>query len=345
MAEPKPPAAKRPTMKQVAARAGVDVSLVSRLLNDDPRLSIAPDTRRRVMDAVRELGYRRNLTARSLRTSRGLMVAFLLPEFTNPVYSRIVAGAHRRAASLGYAVMLSELDDTDAEDMRGHQARGVDGVLLAAGNLEDARIAELCGGDLPVIAVNRQIPGSRRWAVVDYGLGGRLAAEHLRELGHRRVGVLTGPGRFDSDGSRVRGFADALGDAVGGEDPPVVVADGLTPDDGLRAGAELLARHPEVTAVFATTLMLGVGLLRAASEAGIAVPGELSIVSLHDVDLARFMSPPLTTVAMPMVELGAAAFDQLLAVIDGQDPEPTVMTQPPVLVRRASTAPPRKERR
>lgn len=331
-----------PTMKQVAALAGVDVSVVSRLLNDDPRLSVSEQTKERILDAVKQLGYRRNLAASSLRTARGLLVAFLLPEFTNPVYSRIAAGAQRRAVSLGYEVLLGDLEGASQDHIRGYRARGVDGILVAAGNLADEFIAGLAG-DLPVVAVNREIPGSRRWAVVDYRSGSRLAADHLNRLGHTKIGVLTGPGdQFDTGRQRVTAFTDALDE--GARAVALVQADGLGPEAGRRAGAELLARHPEVTAVFATTLMLAVGLLRAAREAGLRVPDDLSVISLHDVELAGFMEPPLTTVAMPMVELGAAAFDQLLAVIDGEDPEPTVVAEPPVLNVRSSTAPPRAPR-
>ena len=324
-------------MKDVAARARVDVSVVSRLLNDDSRLRIAPATRARVLDAVHALDYRPNLAARGLRTSRAGLIAFVMPRFSDATYARIVEGAHRRAINAGYAIVLGEFEPDLASLLRGYRARGIDGVLLAGGTLDDAVLHDLTRRDVPLVVVNRQVPELRCVATIDYHEASEIAAEHLLALGHRSIAVVAGPADFE----RSTAFAAAVrrGAQVRTR---TVRAEDVTGHGGLRAGRRLLARSPLPTAVFATTQMLAIGILRAAHEAGIRVPEDLSVVAIHDSELAEFAWPPLTTVAMPMAELGAAAFDHLVEILGGADPEPSVVAVAPTLVVRGSSGPVRR---
>ncbi|MEU6075754.1 LacI family DNA-binding transcriptional regulator [Micromonospora sp. NPDC047074] len=331
--------AKPPTMRQVAQHAGVDVSVVSRLLSGDPRLSVSEATKQRVLAAVRLLDYRPNLAARALRTSRGGMAAFVVPEFTSPVYSRVIAGAHRRATEEGYSIVVGEVTEDLGRLAQDYRVRGVDGMLLAGATLSDEAVRALGDAAVPVVVVNRLVPGTRRTAVVDYTGATELAADHLRDLGHRDVVVVAGPRHLDTTRDRVQAFTRRA--TANGARVRQVTARDLSGDAGLAAGQRLLSRNRDATAVFAPTLMLAVGVLAAAHRAGVSVPDELSIIALHDAELAKFTWPPLTTVSLPMTELGAAAVDHLLAVLSGADPEPSIVTTPPELVVRGSTGPPR----
>ena len=320
-------------MKEVAGLARVDASVVSRIINNDPRLSVSPATRQRVLDAIDKLEYRPNLAARALRTSRGRMLALVLPQLTNPVYARIVSGAHRCAVERGYAVVLSESDDAAQKLLDRNISRGIDGVLLAAGTLDDAMIRKIGDSGVPVVVVNRDVEGMRWCVTVDDTAGTVLAVEHLIALCHEKIGVVSGSATMDTT---VRRLASLTSAEPGG---PLVTAADLVPDSGLAAGRRLIQEHPEVTAIFATTLMLGVGVLRAAREAGRAVPDDLSVIALHDAEIARFTAPTLTTVALPMEELGKSAAGLLIDVVEGAEREAFRVTTPPLLIERESTAP------
>ncbi len=185
------------TMRQVAQQAGVDVSVVSRLLNEDPRLSISPATRDRVLQAITDLDYRPNLAARALRTNHGGMIAFVVPDFTSSVYAHVISGAHQRAQEIGYAVVVDALDPDLARTARRYRARGIDGALLAGATLPDRDVVSLEDLSIPMVLLNRRVPGLTRTACVDYAAASRLAIDHLADLGHRDVMVLSSPRNAD----------------------------------------------------------------------------------------------------------------------------------------------------
>lgn len=342
---PAPSPARPVTLRDVAARANVDVSVVSRLVNGASELRISAATRARVEAALAEMQYRPNLAARALRTSRGRIVALLLQQgFANLLQARIATGVQRRAAEEGYLFVLGDLSQLERSEppsalLGRYRQSGIEGVLVGASTLDDATIGRLLAEPLPVVFVNRVMSDVRCWAHLDDEAAARIAVDHLMELGHTRIGVVSGPPRFQSTARRLRAFQErAVG--AGLRRLPTRAAPALSPTAGYRAARRLLADHAGVTAVVTTQVMLAVGAVKAAQDRSLAVPGDLSIVGLHDVDIAGYTSPPLTTVDMPMEELGAAAFDLLLAMVAGRDPAPAIVATPPRLVRRASTAPP-----
>ncbi|HEY2205142.1 MAG TPA: LacI family DNA-binding transcriptional regulator [Pseudonocardia sp.] len=331
----------RVTLNDVAVAAGVDRSVVSRVINDDPRLHVRPQTRQRVRDTIQRLGYRPNAAARSLRTARTYMFGLLVPDFTNPVFAEIIKGAEVTAGQLGYGLMTASSDGVRRGleqylDLLG-QGR-VDGLLFAG---EDAghELAQLRSSLVPWVLVNRRVPGSLRHVLLDDERAGRLAVEHLVELGHRRIGHLAGPTGADTARRRRDGYLTAMADAA------LPVADGwiqhadYTPADGARSLRTLLD-HPEPpTAVFVANIAPAVGALHAAYARGVPVPGSLSVVAVHDMPLASHLVPALTTVRMPLEELGRRAVE-LLAQRGPDDDIAEVVTDPVELVVRDSTGPP-----
>ncbi|MDR7084718.1 LacI family transcriptional regulator [Arthrobacter ginsengisoli] len=325
----------RPTMKDVALRAHVDISVVSRVLSQDPRLSVTAATRARVENAVRELSYSPNRSARALRTSKSGLLTFVLPQIANPLYLRMVSGAVQKAKDLGYQLVVAELTHA-AEQLREYQASGIDGILLATGGLDEDQLGEWMEGQMPVVVVNRTLENSENWSSVDYPRAATLAADHLGSLGHRHVMVLTGPEKLPGWSARSDAFRAVLGD----HETVEIRASGLYADQGYAAAAEILARRQGETAVFVTSMMLAVGLLKGLRESGVSVPEDLSVIALHDDDLANYVSPPLTTVALPMYQLGQLSVAQLVNMIDDKKEGPIVVTDPPQLVVRGSTGPP-----
>lgn len=328
------------TLKDVGSHAHVDPSLVSRILNGDPHISVPEATRRRVLDAVEALRYRPNQAARALATSRSSSLAFLVPQVSSPVYSPIIAGAQQRAFDRGQIVVVAEIGSVDVPSPLAAtlDAQRVDGRLLASGTVGDRGVRDLIKQGPPTVVVNRRVRGAPCCVVVDDAAGAGLAASHLIELGHRQLAVVAGPAGVDTSRRRIDGF-----NSYAGQWQATKVTDlsagGWTARHGYESALQFLTGRRKFTAVFACTAMLGVGILRAANELGIDVPGELSIIALHDCEFAEYTWPALTSVAMPMEQLGAVAVDQLLALIRGQSPAPhTKIKDAPELVIRRSTA-------
>ncbi|HSY88813.1 MAG TPA: LacI family DNA-binding transcriptional regulator, partial [Verrucomicrobiae bacterium] len=188
---------KRITIRDVAARAGVDASLVSRVLNDHPKASAGPATRERILEAARSLGYQPNLAARSLRMARTWTLGLMLPNLTNPLYAAIARAAEGRAQERGFGLVFGTHVEGEAEATftRLLQQGRVDGLLTASGVLGDAFIRRFANGEQgPVVMLNRRVRGVRAAVTVDDAAGAALAVRHLAELGHTQIAGIFGPG-------------------------------------------------------------------------------------------------------------------------------------------------------
>ncbi len=337
---PGPP--RRPTLRDVASAAGVDASLVSRVINHDPGISIPASTRQRIEQAVEQLGYQPNVRARGLRLARAFTVGFILPKLSSPVYGPIVEGLQQRATQDGYVVMLGGLGDGERPEASFARLLGegrVDGLLLGSADTADRTLLKLLRDPQPIVLVNRAVEGAGvSCAMVDDAAGARTAVQHLLDLGHRHIGVIAGPPGLDTTKRRLHG-AEA---AVGRRPLSVVTAAAFDAPSGETAMSELLSRDRAVTAVFASNVEIAVGALAAARAKGLQVPDDLSVITLHDHPLAPYVQPALTTVTLPLAELGRVAFELLLRRIDGEDPVSVIVDGPIQLIQRASTAPPRK---
>lgn len=331
----------RVSITDVARVAGVTPAVVSRVLNGDPTLQVREQTRDRVLTAARDLDYAPSHAARALRSSRSNTLGLAVHDMANPLYGEIIMGAQRAATDAGYVLLLADIDGLARGDVtfrRAVQGGAMDGLLLQrAGTAADRKIVKTASSRIPTVLLNDRSSALAAAALDDVG-GSRLATRHLLELGHRRIGHLRLGGTSRS-GARARGWRETLTQA--GEEPRWLADGGHTIETGRQGMHELLAGPERPTAVVAGNVLAAVGALTAARESGLAVPDDLSLIAFHDIPYAAHLTPPLTTVAMPLHELGAAAVTLLLERLDGGKERQVVVREPPPrLVERGSTAPP-----
>lgn len=329
----------RPTLRDIAREAGVDVSTVSRVLNGDGRISVRTETHDRIMEVVARLRYRPNASARGLRLQRTGALGMLLPDFTNPVYATVVRGAVQHAEQLGYVMLLAELrDEPMPAYLRLVPERRIDGLLVATAREADRLVADLERESVHHVFVNRRVPGARRSVTVDDEAGAALAARTLIDAGHRRLGQVTGPASVDTARRRRAGFASAA--VAHGLHEPVAEEGAFNPRGGYDAMQRLLEAPDRPTGVFVANVTAGIGAIAAAHDAGVTVPDELSVIVFDDAEIAEYTRPPLTTIRMPFGELGARAVAAIVSLLDGAEPQDIVVDTPPELVSRASVGPP-----
>jgi LacI family transcriptional regulator len=335
-------ARRRVTIRDVAAAAGVDPSLVSRVVNDDPKASASAATRARILEVVEQLGYRANAAARSLASSSTSTIGLLLPDLANPMYGSILTGVARESEERGYGVIVASRAEGESEESfsRLLQTGPVDGLLIASGLFGDdflRRITRFGGG--PVVLVNRRVRGVGASVTVDDAAGAELAVRHLVEHGHRDIVGLFGPDDVDTSLRRRRGYEKAI--AAAGLASRTVGLESWNMQAGHRAALELFDSADRPTAVFASTIAMGIGVLRAARERDIAVPDDVSVIAFHDIELADYLAPPLSVVKMPTEEMGARAVRLLISLIEGGEPGNQVVRGPMSVIARASVARPR----
>ena len=331
------------TLKQLAARAHVHPSTVSRVANHDPSLRIGATTRQRIEALLRETEYRPNGVARGLKLAQTLVLAVVIPDITNPFFAALFRGVEDGATSRGYNVLLCNTDGSP-ERQRSHvqslHARRVDGVILASSFLKDPTVRWLRQQHVPYVLVNRFSDEDQDPFVgSDDLVGARVATTHLAQLGHRRIGHLAGKPTVSTGVIRRRGYLSALSDAGLTPDPALVVESGYTEEGGARAAERLLALEDRPTALFAVTDMTAVGAFGAARQMGLRVPEDVAIVGYNDIPLATRMVPALTTVHVPIHDFGTAAARLLLDQIEiGEPSRRRVIFNPELIVRGSTVA-------
>lgn len=332
--------ARQPSMSDVAARAGVSHQTVSRVLNAHP--SVRDETRRLVLEAIEELGYRRNAAARALVTRRTATIGVVSSGSALFGPTSTLIAVENAARDAGYFVSVATVSQWDTailtEALEHFMAQSVDGVVVIAAHDEAVRAVRDFPSTVPVVMVGpKEAPGTGLHAVTfdQYG-GARLATRHLVTLGHREVVHVSGPLNWLDARERALGWRHELR-AAGLHAAPVVAADSWSADRGYEVGLDLL-RTDLPTAVFTANDQLALGLLRAFAEAGVRVPDDVSVVGFDDVDGSGQFYPPLTTVRQEFAELGSRCLQMLLDLLAGQPVDPVVV-EARLTVRRSSGPP------
>ncbi len=333
--------ARRPTLRDVARRAGVNPATASRALN--PRLPgrIAAPTERRIREAALELGYRPDPVAHSLRTSRSGFVGVVVPDLTNPVIPPIVRAIEGGLWPAGIACLLADTDndvEQEAALIEELLARRCEGLIVSTATRDSATVRALASGDVPTVLVTRDIDaGTLPLVAGDDAAGVAAAVEHLAGLGHRRIAHVTGPTNLSTTIVRLGAFEGAT-ERLALDAAPTVHGDAFTLASGERAATELLASEAGVTAIVAGNDLIALGCLRAMSAAGLRCPEDVSLVGHNDTPMVASLQPPLTTVAIPQAAIGAEAARLLLSKLEGEDLAAEAVLLPTELIVRGSTA-------
>lgn len=338
------------TLAEVARRAKVTGATVSNVLRNPQK--VKPETVERVMAAIRELGYRPNLTARALAQGRTSTLALMLSNIANPFYPEFVLAAEREARKRGYFLLVCNTDDDPAitraylDQIAGTLAAG---VIVMNTDLAERELVEVAGrGAAVVLCMWEHVQPTRALpcVTVDFAAAGALAAGHLSELGHRKFGALVGEGSGGPQTVRVAGFESGL--AARGHAAKSLVA-ARTRDSiegGYEAAMTLLRKHPALTALFATNDLMAIGAMQAAADLGKRVPDDLSVIGITDIQLSHQFRPALTTVRFPTAEIAARSITLALEMVEGTAPaQEMYAVRGPELVVRESTGPAPSRRR
>lgn len=341
-----PDKAQNITIADVARQASVSPMTVSNVINNKP--NVRPQTRQRVLDAIASTGYRVNPMARALAGGKGRMLSVVAKRLNLPYFSEVLMGAAEAADTLNYDLVVLMMGHRNASDLSVMSKLSA-GALLIQPN----RRQRLGPRDLPEFVVSVDGPGKRALSVDNYG-GATSAMQHLLELGHRRIAIITGLGaRYfyaragglvdderDDASERLRAYRDAM-QAAGLEIPADYIQEGnYTKPSGEEATLRLLQLKNPPTAIFASSDAMGVGAVHVAQNLGFVVPDDLSVVGFDGFPIAAQARPTLTTVYQPLHEMGAYAVQLLIGLIEGRGELP-ITPFPTELLVRESTAPPK----
>jgi len=333
------------SLADVARRAKVDPSTASRALAGGTGHRMREETRRRVVDAARALGYRPNLMARALRTARSCSLGIVVPQLDNPVYGQMIMGAEAAARERGYALLIVHVRQAESGIQaieRLARMNRVDGVLVSSLDDEATLAPALKRAGIPSVVLNRRAAGVANCVLLDTRKAAALAVRHLVQLGHRRIAHLAGlPGGAGAE-DRLAGYRDVLAATGIRFDSRLVQVGGYSAEGGERAMRDVLRRvSPPPTAVFAATMISAAGAMKALRSSGLAVPRDVSVIALHDSVLAEMLEPPLTTVRLPTQDMGYEAARGLVDLIEGRISKVSRILPPLELAVRGSVAPPR----
>ncbi|EMI42801.1 LacI family DNA-binding transcriptional regulator [Rhodopirellula sp. SWK7] len=325
------------TIKDIAERANVSKSTVSRVLND---LAIVnPKTRETVLEAVESLGYQANVFARGLASGRSMTVGVVTQKIGSPFYDMMMQGVIQGFTGTGYSPIFVDgqwEQSTELDVIRTLMGRKVDGLILLGGDISQKDLDDL-RDRMPTIVVGKDVAGWEDQCVyVDNFSGAYDATNHLIEFGHRDIAIIRGIMHHQDAIRRFQGYAQALSDASIELDPDLVLDGNFTAQSGILAVNSLLMRGKSFTAVFCANDMVAYGARLALQRKGIRVPEDVSIVGFDDQAESSYVSPPLTTVRQPGVEMGVVAAEALVKLMQGGTCELPVMKA--VLQRRESVS-------
>ena len=332
----------RPTrigISDVAAKAGVSLATVSRVMNGN--FSVDVHIAERVRAAAAELKYQPNPMGRNLARGKTDTIGVVVPDLANPTFQGVLRGVSRAAAHDGYRVLIADSSEVSSEEavLAGEARRRCDGVILCAPRMSPAELEELAPGLHPMVLVNRITEAADSPSVmVDYGQGIQDLASHLTDLGHIRIAYVAGPESSASNALRLAGLE--IFQKTHPHVDLVLLRSGSTFEDGYDSADAVIASG--ATGILAFNDLTAMGLLSSLNERGIKVPEEISVTGFDDIPFARYTTPPLTTAAVPIMDVGEHAWAQMRDLLNGTDTVDSLQVFAPHLVARGSTGAPSK---
>lgn len=337
----------RTTIKDVARAANVSPSTVSLVLNNRP-VTISPETRKRVLRAAQEMNYRPNQIAVALATRKTNTIGLIVPDFSNMFHTAYCEQIEYFAEKNNYSTIIRIAQNGIRDTVRflyDFEDRGVDGVILTKSNFADPADTAACMQTLremhiPIMLTDRVPQALTAGAVLtnDY-LGGCLAVQHLIDLGHRRIGCITGPNYYESTRCRIQGYRDTLDAAGIPYDPSLILEGDWQMGSGMQTLPYLLGK--QVTGIFAFNDMMAYGIYKQARNYNLKIPSDISVVGFDDIAFSELINPPLTTLEYPISRMAEAVVNRILAKIDGRPVSDEPIIFDPILKVKASTGRPR----
>jgi LacI family transcriptional regulator len=332
------------TIRDIAELAGVSIATVSRVLNGRP--DVSSETREAVLEVVRKHGFAMNRSARALSGGRTGLVGVALPIVHSEYFAHILSGAAEALYEQDMRIVLCPTQHVHAREVSllEHLMHGTtDAAILLLPTESSDELKALQTRGFPFVVIDPRHPLDEGIPSVSaaHSFGAIAATQHLLSLGHRRIGVITGPRRWTANEERLNGYHAALASVGMGPDPTLVRETNFEIESGFVAARELLDLAEPPSAIFAFNDNVAVGALRAARERGLRVPENLSVVGFDDSEQAAIVTPPLTTVRQPLAEMGRMAVSLLSRLLDNQRVEALRVELATKLVVRESTAPPR----
>jgi LacI family transcriptional regulator len=308
------------TIHDVAARAGVSVATVSRVLNR--KTPVREETSRQVLEVARSLRYVPNVAARSLSIRRSHTIGIVLPEVHGDFFSEVIRGIDLAARRAGYHILVSgsHSDRNEMLEVLAAMRGRVDGLIVMSPDVALSALHDQLADQLPLVLLNSVAEGHTAITIDNYG-GAHAMMRHLGTLGHSRIAFIKGPDRNADASERLRGYRHAMRQ-IGGRAADLEIPGEFSEESGYAAAAAILAVPDRPTAIFAANDAMAVGVLSALSECGFSVPRDLSVAGFDDIPIARYLAPPLTTVKVDMAELGRRAFELLFESIAGEAAHP-----------------------
>lgn len=310
------------TLRDVANRAGVSIGSVSAVINRTAPVSAT--LRQRVLAAIEELGYAPDGVARSLKTGRTRTVGLIIPDITNPLFAALASAVEQSCDAAGYTLVLCATADDPDKELRHLQlmrTQRADGIILVPNGIQPGNVEAIRRLiRVPTVLVDRTLQGLAEfdWVTLDNRAAARMAVEYLVRSGHRRIGIVTGRPGISISTERLEGYREALEGTGIGFDEGLAACGAFHIDTAIKATATLLHRHPRPTAIFSTSNLTTIGVMRAITEQGFRCPKDISVTGIDDFEWSAAFSPGLTAVVQPIQAIGERAVERLLARIDGR---------------------------
>ncbi|WP_029688180.1 LacI family DNA-binding transcriptional regulator [Thermoanaerobacter sp. A7A] len=327
------------TIKDIAKLANVSITTVSRVINNKSE-GVSEETRNRILQLVKELGYQPNAIARGLVTKKTKTIGLIIPDISNPFFPDIARGVEDSAHIYGYNVFLCNTDDNlekESEYINALKEKYVDGIIFTSSSIpKHEHIMELVKSGIPIVIMDRRVDSEDIYGVfLDNYEGGYIATKHLIDLGHKKIGCITGPLYISNAIERLEGYKRALVDNEIEVDNRLIFEGDYKINSGI-IGAEKLLEH-EVTAIFASNDLMAYGAYKAIRSYGYQIPDDISIVGFDDIQLSQILEPQLTTIRQPAYDMGLTAARMLIKLVEGKKLKKKIINFRPQLIIRQST--------
>jgi len=335
------------TLKDIAKRAGVHPSTVSRILRGTETLQVSEKTRERVLVIAKELNYTPNKLARAFRLKKTCSIGLIIPDISNSFFAGIVKSIETESYNSGYNLMICNTDEDQEKEIKFINDlinRGVDGLIIAPAQDTNEHILKLLNMEFPFVLIDRYFDGLETNAVISDNEDSAFnATVYLAKYGHKRIGFVSGRRKLYTIQKRMAGYRKAVKQLHLDSDEFLVAGDDFTICSGLEAALKMLTAPNPPTAILISGNMISVGVIEAISEIGASVPKDISLIGFTDSLFAPHLATPLTTIAHPLNEMGEKAFDILLRNMksDQQLPSTKIIVKTKLCERSSVSNPPR----